>query len=154
VNIFLAHVQLRIYLKQLSYRNSMSGCVRIMEAFRSLENYLCDAELYQTWLAVRLQAWMVSLQNCKKNCYLCISCILIKLFNLMVLFSQVPAGFGYSHTVPVTPYQLHRTTPYTKFKETHGVVLSCEDFKESPSTQSYSRSLIIAYLTDLFNFCI
>ena len=67
-------------------------------------------------------------------CHPILSCVLSKLFNLMIVNSYVPAAFGYSYTVPLSKVSDCRTK-----------ALTCNDFR---------GIAISAIISKTFEYCI
>ena len=100
--------------------------------------YLCDTELVSDVIFNLKRGKAAGLDGLTAEhllyCHPIVSCILSKLFNLMIVNSYVPAAFGYSYTVPLSKVSDCRTK-----------ALTCNDFR---------GIAISAIISKTFEYCI
>ena len=95
--------------------------------FPLAHDYLFDTELVSKIIDDLVCGKAVGLDGISsehlKNCYPSISCILAKLFNLMLLYSYVPSDFGRSYIVPLPKAKEARCTAMS-FADFRGIAIS------------------------------
>ena len=100
--------------------------------------YLCDTELVSDVITKLKRGRAAGLDGLTAEhllyCHPILSCVLSKLFNLMIVNSYVPAAFGYSYTVPLSKVSDCRTK-----------ALTCNDFR---------GIAISAIISKTFEYCI